>query len=181
MRYRAPMLLLLALVASACTAAPGPLTGDEEMAVIEEVMEALNGLTGAMNAHDREEIFSFYRQDDSFLYLGCTDILFGWGPFSTRVGPYYDFHQDITFEREVISIQALSANAAVAALRGGSNEAEFLFWTQVLQKSEDGRWLITHEHESWPDCPAPRGPHMGTEEMGEMEMAPIDPGVQGLP
>jgi hypothetical protein len=72
-------------------------------------------------------------------------------------------------EQAVLFVQVLSPTVAVATLRGSSTEANALFWTEVLQKSEDGRWLITYEHESWPDCSTPRGPHIGTEGMGEME------------
>jgi ketosteroid isomerase-like protein len=134
----------------------------DETALIEEVLETLAGLTEAMNAHDPDEVFRFYRQTDDFFYLGCTDILYGWGTFAVRVEPYYTFNTDVSFEKEVLSVQILSPTVAVAALRGSSTEAEALFWTEVLQKGEDGRWLITHEHESWPGCPVPRGAHMGT-------------------
>ena len=78
------------------------------------------------------------------------------------------------FEQELLSIQILTPTVAVAALRGHSTEAEALFWTEVLQKGEDGRWLITYEHESWPGCSVPTGAHMGTEGMQGME-APTRP------
>ena len=113
-------------------------------------------------------MFSFYRQDGAFFYLGCTDILFGWETFSARVGPYYANNTDVTFQQELLSVQILSPTVAVAAVRGSSTEAEALFWTEALQQGEDGRWLITYEHESWPGCPVPRGPHLGTGEEGGM-------------
>jgi hypothetical protein len=174
------LLVLLALVPGACTQAPEPITlvegsplSPEDVSSLEtEVANALEGLTEAMNAHDPELVFSFYRQDESFFYLGCTDVLFGWGTFSSRVGPYYANNPDVTFQRELLTLEILSPSTAVAALRGSSTEAEALFWTEVLKKGEDGGWLITYEHESWPDCSTPRGPHMGTEGMGEMELAP---------
>jgi ketosteroid isomerase-like protein len=174
------LLLLPALLVGACAPAPEPLTlvetvplSPEEVSALElEVADVVNGLTEAMNAHDSEQVFSFYRQDESFFYLGCTDVLFGWGTFSSRVGPYYANNPDVTFQRDLLTIQILSPSTAVVALRGSSTEAEALFWTEVLKKGEDGGWLITYEHESWPDCSTPRGPHMGTEGMGEMELAP---------
>ena len=177
MRHSTLILLLVALVPMACTSGPGPLSGNERAATVQEVTETLNGLTEAMNSHDPERVFSFYRQDESFFYLGCTDILSGWGTFSTRVGPYYTFNSEVTFQQEILSIQVLSPTVAVAAMRGSSTEEGALFWTEVLQKGEDGRWLITYEHESWPGCSAPAGPHMGTE--GEPEEGG-DPGTQGL-
>jgi len=176
------ILLVLVLSFGACVSEPDPLTlvegavlTQEEVAVLtQEVAETLAGLTEAMNSHDPERVFSFYRQDESFFYLGCTDILFGWGTFSSRVGPYYTRSTDVIFEQELLSIQILTPTVAVVALRGHSTEAEALFWTEVLQKGEDGRWLITYEHESWPGCSVPTGAHMGTEGMREME-APTRP------
>ena len=169
--------VFLALFVGACTPAPEPmilvegtpLSPEEVASLSQEVSEAVEGLTAAMNSHDPELVFDFYRQDETFFYLGCTDVLFGWGTFSTRVGPYYLNTPGVTFQRELLTIQILSPSAAVASLRGSSTEAEALFWTEVLKKGEDGRWLITYEHESWPDCSTPRGPHMGTEGMGEVE------------
>ena len=181
MRTRTLIPFLLALFPTACTPGSAPLTANEEAALKLEVSETLAGLTAAMNAHDPEQVFSFYRQDDSFFYLGCTDVLPGWGTFASRVGDYYRFSTDVTFEQNLLSIQLLSRTVAVAAMRGSSSEAENLFWTEVLQKDESGRWLITYEHESWPGCPVPRGPHMGTEGMGEM-VPPTggeDPGIEG--
>lgn len=146
----------------------------DELALIEEVEETLAGLTEAMNAHDPERIFNFYRQDESFFFLGCTDVLFGWGTFATRVRPYYQANTDVSFQKEILSIQILSPTVAVAAMRGNSTEAEALFWTEVLQKGADGRWLITYEHESWPDCRMTRGPHMGTGGTEGMESSGSD-------
>ena len=164
MRNRALFLLLAALLPTACTSGPVPLSGDEEVAMMEDVMETLGALTEAMNAHDPEAVFSFYRQDDSFFYLGCTSSLAGWGSFATRVGSFYTFNTEVTFQREVLSIQILSPTVAVAAMRGSSTEIEGLYWTEVLQKDAGGRWLVTYEHESWPGCSVPRAPHLGTEE-----------------
>jgi len=188
MRYSTLFLILAVLLPTACTSAPQSLSVDDEAAIVKEVVETLNGLTEAMNAHDPEKVFSFYRQDESFFYLGCTSTLAGWDTFATRVGSYYTFSTDVTFEQTILSVQALSPTVAVAALAGSSTEANALFWTQVLQKSEDGRWLITHEHESWPGCAEPKGPHAGTEGMGEWEelealeadtLMPGDSGIEG--
>jgi ketosteroid isomerase-like protein len=169
--------VFLALFVGACTPAPEPMTlvegtplSPEEVASLsQEVSEAVHGLTEAMNSHDPEAVFGFYRQDDSFFYLGCTSSLAGWGTFATRVGSFYTYETEVTFQREVLSIQILSPTVAVAGLRGGSTETEGLYWTEVLQKDAGGRWLITYEHESWPGCPEPRAAHLGTEGMGEME------------
>ena len=70
----------------------------------------------------------------------------------------------------------------VVDVKQGASKDEYLLKVrEVLKKGEDGRWLITYEHESWPGCSVPRGPHMGTEGMGEMELepsvTPTSPGV----
>ena len=179
MRPGALFLFPALVLSAACTSEPAAMTAAREAELKEEVASALQDLTDAMNAHDPELVFSHYRQDESFYYLGCTSVLYGWGTFSSRVRPYYQAGRDVTFQREILSIQILSPRVAVAALRGGSTEAEHLFWTQVLQKGEDGRWLVTHEHESWPGCRVPRGPHLGTTGMPGEEMPVPDAGSQG--
>jgi ketosteroid isomerase-like protein len=163
-------ILFSVLVMAACASGSDASPSFDEASLVEEVRETLTGLTEAMNAHDPDLVFSFYRQDPSFFYLGCTDVLFGWDTFASRVGPYYRMNTDVTFQQEILNIQILSPTVAVAAMRGSSTEAPALFWTEVLQEDETGRWLITHEHESWPGCSVPRGPHMGTQ--GEGERAP---------
>lgn len=171
--------LLFMFTISALAVGCGPQTeasaAFEEPALIQEVLETLERFTEAMNSHDPERVFSFYRQDPTFFFLGCTDILYGWDAFASRVGPYYQFNTDVTFEQEVLSVQILSPTVAVAALRGSSTEAEALFWTEVLQRQDDGRWLITHEHESWPGCPVPRGPHMGTTGESQDSASALEP------
>jgi ketosteroid isomerase-like protein len=157
--------LILVAVLSACASEPGPGPAFDEASLTQEVMETLAEVTEAMNAHDPDRLFSHYRQAPSFFYLGCTEILYGWDTFSSRVRPYYRRNTDVTFQQEVLSVQILAPTVAVAAMQGSSTRAPALFWTEVLQKGEDGRWLITYEHESWPGCPVPRGPHPGTEEM----------------
>jgi len=179
MRPGTLFLLVLLPLFWGCSAEPGSLTSAQEAELRAEVAETLSALTEAMNSHDPDAVFSFYRQDETFYYLGCTSVLFGWSTFSSRTRPYYENQTDVTFERELLFTQILEPTVAVAALRGSSTEADALFWTQVLQKNEDGQWLVTYEHESWPGCPAPRGPHMGTTgEPGDVSAAP-EPMTQG--
>ena len=159
MRYGVVLgLLLIVPLAGACNQELVPFDQNLKAEIAAEVEETLADLTDAMNAHDSERVFEFFRTSEEFLYLGCTDFLFGFGAFSVRVGPFYDNNPEITFHQEVVRIQVLSPTVVVAALRGGSTEAEALFWTEVLVK-EKGKWLITHEHESWPGCSPPSGAH----------------------
>jgi ketosteroid isomerase-like protein len=176
MRGDKVVLLMCAAMTVACTRGPEVQGNFDEATLVQEVTETLADLTEAMNSHDPDRIFAFYRQDERFFYLGCTDVLFGWSTFASRVEPYYTSNPDVTFDQEVLSVQILSSTVAVAALRGNSTEASALFWTEVLQKDESGRWLVTYEHESWPGCSVPRGPHMGTEGV-EGVAPPPDTGV----
>lgn len=152
-------LLLLALFPAGCQRSSAPLDEAEKQTIAREVEETLGRLTEAMNAHDPDAVLGFYQHSDDFLYLGCTSFLLGFDTFSSRVGPYYLAKPEVIFHQEVVRTQVLSPTAAVVALRGGSSEAEALFWTEVLVRDADGRWMITYEHESWPGCPAPSGPH----------------------
>jgi uncharacterized protein (TIGR02246 family) len=173
MREGLLLTVFLALFATACDSAPSPLTEGEREAIALEVEETLGQLTEAMNAHDSERVLAFFRNSDDFLYLGCTDFILGWEAFSRLLGPYYPANPDVVFQQEVVRTQVLSPTVAVAALRGSSTDAEALFWTEVLVREEDGRWLIAHEHESWPGCSPPSAPHpftSGSEMPGMGEM-----------
>ncbi|MFC1661453.1 YybH family protein [Gemmatimonadota bacterium] len=153
-RARFPLAMSLILF-GACQAPPSPFTQAQRDSVEAEVREAIEKLTEAMNAHDPDRVLSFYRESDEFVYVGCTDLMFGWDTFSTLVEPYYSTRTDVTFQRETLAIQALDLDAAVVTLRGSSTQAPALFWTQVLVREDDGRWAIAHEHESWPGCNDP--------------------------
>ena len=91
-----------------------------------------------MNSHDSKEVLKHFRESDEFLYLGCTDYLMGWEAFSSRVGFYYEANPEVVFHQELLQVQVLSPTVAVAALTGGSSEAEALFWTEVLS----GRGIV---------------------------------------
>jgi ketosteroid isomerase-like protein len=123
------------------------------------VREAVSAFTEAMNGEEPDSILSFYAGTEAFVYVGCTDPIFGWEAFSARVGAYYASRPDLVFEREILEVQVASPTMAVVTLRGSSSEADHLFWTQVLRRNEYGRWLIVHEHESWPGCPDPPALH----------------------
>ncbi len=152
--------LVLLLFTGACSGpTPGGLSSSERAAAEGEVRAAVEEVTAAMNAHDPDRLFALYLQTDEFVYVGCTEPLFGFGGFSARVGPYYRTRVDVVFEQEILALQVMNPTSAVATLRGSSTEAEFLFWTLAFVKAEDGRWLIAHEHESWPGCSEPSPLH----------------------
>jgi hypothetical protein len=171
MRYNALLASLSILLTAACD--PVPFDQAQKDAIATEVEETLAGLTEAMNAHDSDRVFAYFRNSEEFLYLGCTDFLIGWDAYSRRAGPYYAANPDATVQQGVVRTQVLSPTVAVVALRGSSTLSEALFWTEVLVK-EDGRWVIAHEHESWPGCSPPSEPHPFTT-MEEMPgMAELD-------
>ena len=183
MRYSIRLAAILALLPLACDAGSAPLTQTERASIALEVEETLGQLTEAMNAHDSERVMGFFRNSDDFLYLGCTDFMFGWDTFSRLVGRLYSRSEDVTFQQEIVRIQVLSPAVAVVAVRGSSTEAEAegTFLTDVLVREEDGRWLIAHEHESWPGCSPPSDPHPFTSEMpgmGELESTSDSVGVK---
>jgi len=173
MDSRTLVIVTLAGLSAACSSQPVSRPEFDEAALAEEVLETLDGLTQAMSSGDPDRVFGFYRQDERFFYMGCTSSMAGWSTFAPRVASYYRTSRELTFQREVLSAQILSATTAVVAMRGSSTEAEALFWTEVLQKGEDGRWLVTYEHESWPGCSVPSGPHIGTE--GGEDVGPASP------
>jgi len=160
-RMRIPSALFAStlILLPACGPGTETLTEAQRNAIRAEVEETLVGLTEAMNAHDPDRVLAYFRDSEEFLYLGCTDFIMGWDAFSSRVGPYYTANRNVTFEQTIVRTQVLSPTVAVVALRGSSSDAEALFWTEVLVREKDGRWRISHEHESWPDCSAPSEPH----------------------
>jgi hypothetical protein len=159
MRIVASFACFLALsTAAACSQGHDPMDQAQEDALRVEVEETLAGLTQAMNAHDSDAVLGYFRESDEFLYLGCTEIVVGWDAFARRAAMYYVASPEVVFEQEVVRVQVLSPTVAVAAIRGGSTEVEDLFWTEVLVK-EGGKWVIAHEHESWPGCSPPSAPH----------------------
>ncbi len=142
-----------------CQAAPATLTSAQADSLAVEVREVMGRLTEAMNAHDPERVLGFYRDTEAFVYLGCTDLMFGSAFFKGIIGPFYVNNPEVTFQREILRVQLLSPSSAVVTLQGSSTDSPALFWTQVLTREADGRWLITHEHESWPACDPPPSLH----------------------
>lgn len=148
----------LTLLSGACQPQAESFSEAQRAVLAAEVEETLGQLTEAMNSHDPDRVLGYFRNSEEFLYLGCTDFLMGWGTFSSRVGPYYASDSTRSFQQDIVRTQVLSPTVAVVALRGSSSEADALFWTEVLVK-ENGRWVIAHEHESWPGCSPPSEAH----------------------
>lgn len=161
-------LVFLATAQTACRPGPAPLEDAERGAIIHEVEETMARLTEAMNSHDPDRVLAFYENSEDFVYLGCTEFLFGFEALSGRLRTYYQANPKVEFEQEVVRTQVLGPDVAIVALQGRSTKADGLFRTEVLHRKMGGEWLVTYEHESWPGCPPPPVPHPFTTE-GEME------------
>jgi ketosteroid isomerase-like protein len=132
-------------------------------AITSEVEAAVGSFFQAMNAHDGDAVIGHYVGPENFLYAGITNVAVDWETWSGQVQAWYRANSDVEFTHELMSIQVVAPTVAVATVRGSSSEAEALLWTQVWAKdAETGRWLITTEHESWPECVDPPRPHVGT-------------------
>ncbi|MDH5588636.1 MAG: SgcJ/EcaC family oxidoreductase [Gemmatimonadota bacterium] len=152
-------LTLAALTVAGCDS-PGAYPSREGRdAIVAEVTGVMQDLTRAMNAHDAEEVLAFYGRTEDFTYLGCTEFILGGSAFAGTVAPFYAAHPEVVFEQEIVGVQVAGPDAAVVTQRGASSEAGALFWTRLVLRGEDGRWRIAMEHESWPGCEEPRGPH----------------------
>ena len=174
----------LGLLASlGCFPAPETLTQEERDALAAEVTAVMTAMTEAMNAHDPERVTEFYTDAPEFVALTCTSFISGGAMYKAMVGPTYGPGRGTTWEQRIVSVQVLSPTAAVVSQAGGSSRAPALFWTKVLVKQE-GRWLITYEHQSWPDCSPPPEPHPTLSPVDSIPLdtipsdsAPLEPGA----
>ncbi|HZD06323.1 MAG TPA: nuclear transport factor 2 family protein, partial [Longimicrobiales bacterium] len=154
-----PLPLLLIAALATCQSSADSLADAERGMAEQEVRDALAALMDDMNAHDADGVLAHYENSEDFIYAGVSDIHIGWEAFARTVAPWYGSHEDVTFSYEIVQIRVLSADVALAVLEGSSTEASSLVWTEVLKKDADGRWLIVHEHESWPGAAPPPPPH----------------------
>jgi uncharacterized protein (TIGR02246 family) len=139
----------------------------DRTAVEAEVREAVNGYFAAQNSNDAEQVFETYLQSEEFAYLGVTGVIGGWEGFRATVANWFRNRPDIVFEHQTELVQVLGPAVAVATVRASSTQQEWLLFTQVYVRQDDGRWLVAHEHVSWPEAPAPTR-HPGMDEMPEV-------------
>ena len=152
---------VLALGVAACG---NPAAQELDVAgITEEVEGAVASLFEAMNSGDGEAVMAHYQGVGNFLYAGITRTAADFENWSAQARAWYASHPDVEFEHQLLSLQVMAPTVAVTAVQGSSTEAEFLLWTHVWVKDDaTGRWLITSEHESWPDCVDPPRAHPGT-------------------
>ena len=140
-------------------AACGPqqsLTEEQRGALEGEVAVFVDSLFAAMNAHDVDAIAAHYDQTEAFTYVGCTSIRTGFESLRRVMEAYYPANPDVSFEHDVATTRILDRQDAVATVTATTGDDVTLYWSFVLRRSDAGEWRITHEHESWPECPAPR-------------------------
>jgi ketosteroid isomerase-like protein len=164
MRFWGLLLCAAAAAAAACQRPTAEPAEFDRAAVEEEVRQAADAYFAAQNSNDADTVFETYLHSEDFAYLGVTGVMIGWDRFSATVANWFRNRPDIAFEHETVLVQPLNPTVAVATVRASSTEQEFLLFTQVYVKNDAGRWVVAHEHVSWPEAPAPRR-HPGMEEV----------------
>jgi ketosteroid isomerase-like protein len=154
MRYQVSAMLFATLVWSGCQSTSTELTETQRTEITSQVVEAVTGFFDAMNARDPERVLGHYLDSDEVAHVAALSIRIGEG-FASTVPMYFAQHPDVTFTHRIVHTQVLSPTVAVVYSEGGSSDVEFLVWTHVLVRAQDGSWLIAHEHEAWPDAEPP--------------------------
>jgi uncharacterized protein (TIGR02246 family) len=157
MRMRALCALAAVAALGACQPAR-EVDGARRAAIQKAVVETVDDLYAAMNAHDPDRVLDHYLKTDDLLYVGVGNSVLGWETFSSMTRPWYPMHPDVTFEYEIVRVQVLAPDVVTVTAKGSSTEAPFLMWTRTLVL-RDGQWLIALEHESWPGADPPNPGH----------------------
>ncbi|HSW31711.1 MAG TPA: hypothetical protein VLH75_19665 [Longimicrobiales bacterium] len=161
---------LVLLLSSACAPAQAPFTDADATAAEEEVRAASLALVDALNTHQADSILAFYSLDENFTYVACTTYYVGGEGYRAFVKSFHGLYPETKYTLEVGSVRVLGPSHAVVALEGSLTGP--LWVTRVLRRDVRGRWLVTWEHESWPDCPGPEAPHPGSSEADTAMAAP---------
>lgn len=156
-----PRALPLLLLAACTPTAQAPLTDAAREAAAEEVRAASVALVAALNAHDPDSILGFYSLEEDFTYVACTEVYTGGEGYGVFTRSFHAAYPETRYDMSVQSVRVLGPDHAVVALEG--TLVAPLFVTRVLRRDPTGGWLVTWEHESWPDCSGPAAPHPGTE------------------
>ncbi len=162
---------LVLLLSAACSpAAPKPFTDADAAAAAEEVRAASLALVDALNTHQADSILAFYSLDEDFTYVACTTYYVGGEGYDAFARSFHAMYPETKYTLDVGSVRVLGPSHAVVVMEGSLTGP--LWVTRVLQRDVRGRWLVTWEHESWPDCPAPGTPHPGSAEADSAGVAP---------
>jgi len=144
-----------------CQSTPTPLTELEEEEIKNEVRQAFENTTVAVNAHDAVKIMESCWNDNDYLYAAQGTLTKGWernNEISTAI------HTDpknksFTLEYDETIIKVINRDAVLLVGRGyfhnilteeGVNSVDIVI-TFLLEKIDD-KWLITVGHESYPEA-----------------------------
>jgi uncharacterized protein (TIGR02246 family) len=145
----------VAVAAAACQTDGSPeITDAQRTEISAQVAQVIDSLFVAMNQGDADAITSHYRKSGDLMQVSVAETLTGWENFATVTGQFCTQHPDVRFEHRIVQTQVLAPDVAAVTIAGSATTSEFLMWTEVLVR-EDGRWVITLEHESWPGARAP--------------------------
>lgn len=154
--------LLLPALVMACTPPAANLDDRASQEVAAAVDAVTDSLTAAMNAHDADRILAFFDLGPDFVYVGCTDVIFGGEMFGNITRSLHGQRKGVTYDATPVGTTVLGPDAAVVALRTESSDtltSNPVFTTRALSKGADGKWRIVYQHQSWPGCKSPRPPH----------------------
>jgi uncharacterized protein (TIGR02246 family) len=173
--------LMSALAAATAVAACQPrgateVTDARRTEITTQVTQVIDSLFTAMNEGDVDAITSHYRKSDDLMQVTVAQTLTGWDNFATVTKQFSTQHPDVKFEHRIVQTQVLAPNVAAVTVAGRATTSEFLMWTDVLVR-ENGRWVITLEHESWPGARAPVA-HPAMEPAPGSEVPPPDTGTR---
>jgi uncharacterized protein (TIGR02246 family) len=147
--------LATAVAVAACqTGGTAELTDAQRTEITTQVGQVIDSLFAAMNAGDADAITSHYRRSDDLMQVTVAQTLTGWEKLAAVTKQFSTQHPDVKFEHRIVQTQVLAPNVAAVTIAGSATTSEFLMWTDVLVR-QDGRWVITLEHESWPGARAP--------------------------
>ncbi|MCG6958032.1 MAG: nuclear transport factor 2 family protein [Gemmatimonadetes bacterium] len=168
--------LATAMAVAACqSGGSAEVTDAQRTEITAQVTQVIDSVFTAMNAGDVDAVYGHYRNSDEFISVTVTQFLEGWNAFKSVTSSFFAQHPGVTFQHRIVQTQVLAPNVAAVTIQGSSNEAPLLMWTDVLVR-EEGRWVITLEHESWPGATAPTV-HPAMEAAPGSELIPPDTGT----
>jgi len=124
-----------------------------------ELQRSLQGLMAAFEAHDLDRIMSRYAPGDSLVvfdvvvprqYKGVPayrkdfgDLLAAFpGPIHTElIEPYYEAGGEMGYSRAIVHYKMTAKDGSVIDLTARLTD---------VYRNSGGRWLVVHEHASWP-------------------------------
>lgn len=163
---RSPRLAPVALMAlagaalSACQPGQGELgtisPGGDERA---EIAEVVHGVVEALNQRDGEALFRYYAVESEQQYFGIqpAPVVKGGRQYVTALNQCLATFESVRVDPNDDMQIRRSGSLAIANLTGtntvgyadGTTDTSPWRWSVALERQDDGRWLITHDHLSF--------------------------------